>query len=242
QPMSVNKGTVRFLGAVFGVILIVESFLYLNGDYYRYNSKDDSVSLKLVESGKKALDFVTSNNLPGPIFNNFDIGSYIIYRGFPKYQVFVDGRPEAYPQEFFQNMYMPVQSDAQKFKELDQKINFQTIIFSHTDQTPWGKSFLAAIVKDPNWKTVYIDDFMIVLIKNEVLSQKNLKPVDLSALNPNDYSFDSAFSNLRLSLFLLQMQNPTSAQKFAQKGLAIFPQSPLGKALFGITVPNYFFW
>ncbi|MCL5784661.1 MAG: hypothetical protein M1142_04905 [Patescibacteria group bacterium] len=238
KPNSYTK----ILTFIFSLLLLVESFLYLNGEYYRRKNMDDSVNFKLVESGQKAMDFVISNNLPSPIFNNFDIGSYIIYRGFPKYQVFVDGRPEAYPKEFFQNIYIPVQSDTQKFKELDQRINFQTIIFSHTDQTPWGKAFLTSIVKDDNWKTVYLDDFMIVLVKNEVVQQKNLKPVDLSALNPGSYSFNSSLSYLKLSLFLLQTQNQQSAKKFAEKGLAIFPGSPLGNALFGVTTTNHIFW
>ncbi|MBI2338438.1 hypothetical protein HYU95_04615 [Candidatus Daviesbacteria bacterium] len=229
----------KTLAIIFGLILLFESLIYLNGDYYRYKDMDNSVSFKLVENGKKALDFVINNNLTGPIYNNFDIGSYIIYRGYPKYLIFVDGRPEAYPKEFFQDVYIPGQQDPQKFQELDQKIQFKTIIFSHTDQTPWGKTFLTSIVKNNNWKTVYLDDFIIILVKNDFSA---LQSIELSKLNPSSYSFDSYLSYLRLSLFLLQTQNQDSAGKFAEKGLAIFPQSPLGNALFGVTAQNSIFW
>lgn len=240
-PLKTNAAT-KTLAVISGLFLLIESFFYLNGDYYRYKDMDDAVSLKLVESSKNALDFVISNNLPGPIFNNFDIGSYIIYRGYPKYQVFVDGRPEAYPKEFFQDIYVPSQQDLQKFKELDQKYQFQTIIFSHTDQTPWGKIFLTSIVKNDLWETVYLDDFMIILVKNNIPVSQGLKTINLSSLDPRNYFFDSYLSYLRLSLFLLQTQNPDSAKKFAEKGLSIFPQSPVGNALFGIKTQNPFFW
>ncbi len=148
-------GAVKVLTFVFGAILLFESYFYLH----------DTDGLKLVESGKKALDFVINNNLPTPIYNNFDIGSYIIYRGYPNYQVFVDGRPEAYPKEFFSQVYIPTESDHSKFKDIEKQFGFKTIIFSITDQTPWGRTFLASIVKDSDWKTVYLDDFMIVLVR-----------------------------------------------------------------------------
>lgn len=231
-------------------LLLYESLLYLNGDYYKYTNSSARPGLRFEESGKKALDFVLEKNLPQPIFNNFDIGSYITYRGWPKYRVFVDGRPGEYPKEFFQNIYIPVQYEPQKFKELDQKLSFKTIIFSHTDQTPWGKSFLGSIVKDSDWKTVYIDDFMIVLVRTELVPSMNLKPVDLTKLDPSAYSFDSYhevarfsyLSYLRLSIFLAQTGNPQSAEKFARAGLSLFPESPLGNALFGVNVKNNFFW
>lgn len=227
----------KILIFVFSAILLLESYFYLSGDYYRSRDEDYKVGLKLEENGKKALNFVIDHNLTNPIYNNFDIGSYIIYRGYPIYKVFVDGRPEGYPKEFFQDIYISSQYEPQRFKELDQKLNFKTIIFSITDQTPWGKAFLTSIVKDSDWKTVYIDDFMIVLVKNSVIAS-----LDLSKLDPASYQFDSYLSYLRLSLFLIQAGNMDSAQKFARTGLSLFPKSPLANALFGIEVKNKFFW
>ncbi len=167
-----------------------------------------------------------------------DIGSYIIYRGYPRYQVFVDGRPEAYPEEFFQQVYIPTQSDYAKFKDLEGKLGFKTIIFSITDQTPWGKAFLTSVVKDTDWKTVYIDDFMIVLVK----SDSALQSLDLSKLDPVVYSFNGYLSYLKLSLFLAQTGNTEAAQKFAGKGLSLNLKSPLGNALFRKEMKNKFFW
>ncbi len=232
-------------------MLFYESFLYLNGDYYKYTNSDTTPKLEFKESGKAALDFVLVNKLPQPVFNNFDIGSYITYRGWPQYRIFVDGRPGEYPREFFQQVYIPAQADFNKFRELDERIGFKTIIFSHTDQTPWGKTFLASIVKDNGWKTVYIDDFMIVLVKESVLASQgealerntiNLQAIDLSKLEPGSFSFDSYLSYLRLSLFLAQTGNLVAAEKFAKAGLSLFPQSPFGNALFGIKVQNNIFW
>ena len=227
---------------IAALLLVLESFFYLNGDYYKYREDGNTPGPKLVENGKGALDFVLNNNLPGPIYNNFDIGSYIIYRDYPKYQVFVDGRPEAYPKEFFQDVYIPTQYDYSKFKELDKKWQFKTIIFSHTDQTPWGKNFLAAVVKDEGWKIVYIDDFMIILVKNDVATEKNLTSVDLSILNPKSYSFGNSTSYLRMAVFLHGTGNPQSGLSFVQQSLHIFPESPVANSIIGQKSQNNFFW
>lgn len=217
------------------VLLTLESFLYLNGDYYRYRADQHQVGLYFTESVKKGMDFVLTNNLPDPIYNNFDIGSYILYRGYPKYKVFVDGRPEAYPASFFHEVYIPTQSDYGKFKELEIQYNFKTIIFSHTDQTPWGKSFLQNIVKDQSWKLVYIDDFMVILTKEGM-------GIDLSKLSPNSYKFTNHRSYLNLGFFLLGTGYQDSGRQFILKAKELFPKSPIINQIMGNPQTNYFFW
>ena len=133
-----------------------------------------------VEKGAKdAVDFFIVNNLKGPIFNNFDIGSYLLYRLYPKdlpagrqEKVFIDGRPEAYPASFFQDTYIPMQLDDRKFGIQDQKYNFNTIFFSHTDQTPWAEQFLKQIILNKKWNMVYLDDFSVIYTQD-----KSTKPL-----------------------------------------------------------------
>lgn len=199
------------------ILLIFESNMYLNGSYYQYSRSPQQANLILEEHGKKALDFVLDRHLPQPIYNNFDIGSYIIYRAYPSYHVFVDGRPEAYPKEFFQENYIRPQEDETKFQSLDNQFNFQTIIFSHTDQTPWGRKFLSSIIHNPKWKIVFLDDFMIVLVKNEVASQNHLQTIDLAKLLPSQYNFDFDVPYLRLASFLSNEGYQKEAFLFSQK-------------------------
>ncbi|MDP2585415.1 MAG: hypothetical protein Q8P29_00885, partial [Candidatus Levybacteria bacterium] len=116
--------------------------------------------------------FFLKNNLKGPIFNNFDIGSYLTYRLYPKEKVFIDGRPEAYPASFFQEAYLPMQTDEKKFELVDKKYGFKTIFFSHTDQTPWAEIFLKQITKNDNWRMIYLDDFTVIYTRD-----KNIKPI-----------------------------------------------------------------
>lgn len=204
-------------------ILLLESYFYLSGIYYLKSYSDAKPGLFLASHGEKALDFVLQNNLPQPIFNNFDIGSYIIYRGFPKYKVFTDGRPEAYPASFFQKVYIPMQENTEYFAQIDQEINFKTIIFSHTDQTPWAKTFLSFITKNPDWQIVYLDEFMIILIKKSENLNLKLEEVNLELLKPSQYQFNEYIPYLHINLFLLNTNHITSAKLFTKRVLEISP-------------------
>ncbi|MBI2039491.1 hypothetical protein HYT18_00265 [Candidatus Microgenomates bacterium] len=235
------KGLTLSLSLVACILLLFESYSYLNGDYYRFRDDPHKVGLEFEENVKGAVDFILANKLPQPIFNNFDIGSYIIYRGYPQYQVFVDGRPEAYPAQFFTGIYIPAQTDYDNFKEVEKFYGFKTIIFSHTDQTPWAKTFLSAVLKDEVWKLVYIDDFMVVLTKFEASEEKKLTTVNLSNLTPTSYSFDNHLSYLRLGIFLLNNQYPGGVQ-FVQKALQIFPNSPAANAIMANLTGQAIFW
>lgn len=136
---------------------------------------------------KNAADFLIQNNIKGPIFNNFDIGSYLEYRLYPKglpagrlEKVFVDGRPEAYPASFFRDIYIPMQQDPAVFKKEDNRYHFNTIFFSHTDQTPWATTFLQQIIKNNQWKIIYLDDTVIIFLKDNPDNKKIIEKFTLS--------------------------------------------------------------
>lgn len=115
---------------------------------------------------EKAADFYLAQKLHGPVFNNFDIGSYLESRIYPSQKVFIDGRPEAYPVSFFKDVYIPMQQDPKIFLREEKRYNFSTIFFSHTDQTPWASEFLLAISQNKSWIPVYLDHDVIIFVKN----------------------------------------------------------------------------
>lgn len=49
-----------------------------------------------------ALRFVEQNHLRERMYNDFEIGSYLVFEGYPRYRVFVDPRLPAYPREMHQ--------------------------------------------------------------------------------------------------------------------------------------------
>lgn len=136
-----------------------------------------------LETGNNAsADFFNSNNLHGPIYNNYDDGGYLIFHLFPKEKVFVDNRPEAYPASFFKNEYIPSQDDEQKWFELDKKYNFNTIFFSYNDLTPWGQKYIKNRVNDPLWALVFMDKDIVILLKRNQNNQPIINRFQINLL------------------------------------------------------------
>ncbi|MEW6617572.1 MAG: hypothetical protein AB1333_04125 [Patescibacteria group bacterium] len=131
-----------------------------------YFLKNGNIKMETYESGKYAVDFFIQKNIPGNIFNNFDIGGYLDYRLYPKYKTFVDNRPEAFPKEFFDE-YISIQNNKEIRDVAFQKYNIQSIIFSHKDLTPWAQEFLGHMIQDKNWKAVYFDGYAVIFTKKE---------------------------------------------------------------------------
>jgi len=119
-----------------------------------------------IDAGERAVDFIESRNLEGPIFNNFDVGSYLIYRLYPRERVFVDGRPEAYTSDFFDE-YKRMQEEWDFFEEKSDEYNFEMIVFSRTDITPWAQTFFQQLAAQNKWVEVYADSYYIIFVKRE---------------------------------------------------------------------------
>lgn len=123
--------------------------------------------LGLTAQSTDAAYFFNNQNITGSIFNNYDIGSYIIFYHFPETRPFVDNRPEAYPAGFFNKTYMPMQLDENEWKKNLEKFNFSAIYFSHQEGTYWGRGFLKRRMNDDEWGAVYAGRYAVILVRND---------------------------------------------------------------------------
>jgi len=123
----------------------------------------------------QAASFFKNNNISGPIFNNYDIGGYLIYHLFPKEKVFVDNRPEAYSMSFFSSLYSPALEKDAQWDSLNRKYAFNCIFFYRHDSTPYGQPFLIKRIEDPQWVAVFVDNYNIILLKD---NNQNKKIID----------------------------------------------------------------
>jgi len=136
----------------------------------KFNLVNANNGFGLQDNIEKSAIFYKSQKLAGPIFNNYDDGGYLIYELFPQEKVFVDNRPEAYTKEFFDKVYNPALADENKWQEIDEKYNFSTIYFYRHDMTDNAQAFLLRRIQDQNWVPVYVDDWMLMLLKDTELN------------------------------------------------------------------------
>ncbi|PIQ68851.1 MAG: hypothetical protein COV91_02140 [Candidatus Taylorbacteria bacterium CG11_big_fil_rev_8_21_14_0_20_46_11] len=119
----------------------------------------------LLPDNNQSIQFIQGTGITGPIFNNYDIGGYLIFYLFPREKVFVDNRPEAYPASFFSDEYIPIQESTERWEQALLKYNFNTIIFAYHDATPWGQTFLKARINDSKWAPVYVDNRVLIFVR-----------------------------------------------------------------------------
>ncbi len=165
------------------VFLILMIFWVAGGHYYKALNSARTFGFSVPNGLERAVEFVKENKIKGPMFNNFDIGGYLIWKLYPQEKVFVDNRPEAYSVKFFSEIYKPMQEDKTKWAEWSKKYGINLVFFGHADATPWGQAFLKSIVKDPVWKIVYLNEDAIVLIKNNPANAEIISRLAISEAN-----------------------------------------------------------
>jgi hypothetical protein len=167
-----KKGQVQLLSLVLAIGI---SFMGLVSKNYAYSYTDWSSGLGILKGSNQAGEFFNKAGIKGPIFNNYDIGSYFIYHHFPKEKVFTDNRPEAYSKAFFDSIYNPCLKDEMNWKKVDARYGFNCIYFYRHDNTEFGQPFLIRRIADPEWIPVFVDDFNIILVRNRPENEAILK-------------------------------------------------------------------
>ena len=161
------------IGATILVSLLIVPALF--GQWQRYFPYWKEPGLGLERGNGDAAAFFLARKLRGPIFNNYDIGGYLIWHLFPQEKVFVDNRPEAYPAAFFRDTYIPMQEQDDAWQQALRQWQFNTIFFSHRDMTPWAQQFLMARVQDREWAPVYADRYAIIFLRR---NEDNKETID----------------------------------------------------------------
>lgn len=116
------------------------------------------------------------------IFNNYDVGGYLIYQQLTQ-QVFVDNRPESYSPDFMKDWYIKPQQNDQAWNELVDRYQLNIIFFYRHDATDWAQPFLIKRLSDPEWVPVYVDAYFLAFAKK---SPKNSALIEQLRI-PQDY-------------------------------------------------------
>ncbi|MDP4001712.1 MAG: hypothetical protein Q8P69_01555 [bacterium] len=151
------------------VIIIAICLFSLNAviknKFYEWAGSGDIFGLEVSAGAEGGVNFVRDNKLAGPVFNNFDVGSYLIWKLYPNQKVFVDGRPEAYSVDFFQKIYIPMQQSPELWQKYSDQYKINYIFFDYHDITPWAQTFLSFISQDKNWPLVYQDNSVVIFLR-----------------------------------------------------------------------------
>lgn len=153
--------------AGWGTVLVVLLGAYVaTGQLYARTGFTGKQFGLIVPAGpQEPVDFYRKADIKGPLFNNFDIGSFLIWK-LPEEPVFIDGRPEAYPAGFIQDVYIRMQEDPAVWARESERYGINAIFWNEQDITPWSRTFVARILQDRTWVPIYRAHGILILIRD----------------------------------------------------------------------------
>jgi hypothetical protein len=81
--------------------------------------------------------------------------------------------------EFFDQEYIPMLMDDQKWQQQDKKFNFNAIVFSLQDISFWGQHFMRQRILDPDWAPVFVDPFVLIFLRRNGLNQQLIQRYEI---------------------------------------------------------------
>ncbi|MEA3496535.1 MAG: hypothetical protein U9R42_10910, partial [Bacteroidota bacterium] len=118
---------VQIASIIFSVFFIAYIFILKPRYYYPIKS---NFGIGINKDEYKAAKHLSNFKTTSHIFNNFDIGAYIIFNNFPAQKPFIDPRPEAYSDSFVRNIYWKIKQNKNQiaWKKIDSIYNFNVIV------------------------------------------------------------------------------------------------------------------
>lgn len=106
----------------------------------------------------EAVAFAEKNGVRGKVFNTYHFGGYLIYKGFPKDGVFVDGRGDMY-NEFLKN-YFDVVDIKQGWRKVLSRFNVEWMLAS-------ANSPLSVLLLEAgDWHLIYADKVANIFVRD----------------------------------------------------------------------------
>jgi hypothetical protein len=108
-----------------------------------------------------AVNFLDSQKVPGPIYNRYGWGGYLIRRLRGEYPVYIDGRADVYGDKFMYETFNTYDGGTGWFEPLD-RLSIRTVLIS--PDVP-----LASLLRnDDQWQKVYEDNQAVIFTRSGV--------------------------------------------------------------------------
>ncbi|HUV90328.1 MAG TPA: hypothetical protein VMY80_11795, partial [Anaerolineae bacterium] len=105
-----------------------------------------------------AVEWIQREQPPGPMFNSYNWGGYLIWHLWPAYRVFVDGRTDLYGDELLEQ-YLDVRFAKPGFQQVFDQYGVNFVL---TEAGGFTDNFLAL---DDGWRRAYADEIAVVYVR-----------------------------------------------------------------------------
>ena len=121
------------------------------------------------EFPQKAVEFLRAGDYPRNIFVYYDWGGYAIWKLYPEYRVFVDGRADLYGDDHLRQFMTAVQLRT-GWREVLDNWRVEAVL------VPPACALAQALLLDPNWHTAFSDSKAILLVRKQPAVENGVVP------------------------------------------------------------------
>ena len=106
-----------------------------------------------------AVSFIAATRPPAQILNHYNWGGYFIWRLYPDYRVYIDGRADVYGDAFMDDLATTYYLRGNSWRSPLEKWGIRTVVL------PPDAPVATALQSLPDWETIYADKQAVVLTK-----------------------------------------------------------------------------
>lgn len=108
-----------------------------------------------------AAAFLSARRPPSPILNHYNWGGYFIWKLYPEYQVYVDGRADLYGDAFIDDLASAYYLKGDAWQVLFERWPIRTVVLAP------DAPLVTALRARPDWKPIYADEQAVVLTRTQ---------------------------------------------------------------------------
>lgn len=141
----------RYLNVIFMAIILALILRYFPSREELLRDVSESYPVAAVE-------YLNHHPVPGPMYNAYGFGGFLVWSRGPVHKVFIDGRSELYEREGVLADFLEIMNIRPDALALLQKYGIQSCLLEHDEPLA---TFLAAL---PDWQKVYEDHTSILFV------------------------------------------------------------------------------
>jgi hypothetical protein len=111
-----------------------------------------------------AVDYLNRHDVPGPMYNTYGFGGYLIFSRGPEHKVFLDGRSELYERGGVLADYLEIADLKPNAIAILQKYGFESCLIKRDEALA---TVLAAL---PDWRKEYEDGTSVLFVRRSALA------------------------------------------------------------------------
>lgn len=187
----------------------------------RFSSVDiGSLSMENALFPRHGVEFLQQNRIRGPLYNPYEWGGYLIWKLFPQYKVFIDGRVNnAYPENIYMES-LAATSGRPGWEEILNRYQINLVFINKfLMESRKGYRLGYEINKSPSWQLLYQDRVEQLYIRRCRENEDIIRRAESGRL----YIPESAWQLEKSALKEIERGNPAEAIVILRKALIMDP-------------------